>query len=422
MSPATRIAELAATIQRNTSKVDEYLTSNNIPSPSFDVSCPFRLSLPPDIQASRNAILEASDELTALMLGPVESLIPPPNAWISVTALQRFGIAKSFPPTRTSTFLEIAEKCSIPESDARSLIRHAMTFYIFHEPSPGIIAHTASSKALAEIPPVSDFIGFVSEEMLPASTRLVDAMIKWPGSQESNESGYALVNGTDVPMMQYISRNSRRSQQMGKAMTFLKSRPSESVQRVLEKFPWDDAANGLVVDVGGAKGTVGIELLRFLPKLKCIVQDQLEVVRDTTIPDDLQDRLSFMAHDFFQEQSVKGADIYLICNVLHDWSDKYAARILKGLIPALKRGARVLVCDRVLPAPCTLTPYQMRRQRADDLYMKGIQNARVRDPNHWEQLFLSVDERFKSFQVGAVDGSELSTICVTWEGEDMFEM
>ncbi|KAF7948564.1 uncharacterized protein EAE97_003975 [Botrytis byssoidea] len=257
--------------------------------------------------------------------------------------------------------------------------------------------------------------------MLPASTRLVDAVIKWPGSQESNESGYALVNGTDVPMMQYISRDSRRSQQMGKAMAFLKSRPSESVQRALECFSWGDTANGLVVDVGGAKETVGIELLRFLPKLKCIVQDKFEVVRDTTIPDDLQDRLSFMAHDFFQKQPVKGADLYLICNVLHDWSDKYAARILQNLIPALKRGARILGCDRVLPAPCTLTPYQMRRQRADDLYIKGIQNARVRDPNDWE-LFLSVDERFKSFQAGTVGGSELSTTCVTWEGEDMFEV
>lgn len=151
-------------------------------------------------------------------------------------------------------------------------------------------------------------------------------------------------------------------------MTFLKSRPSESVQRVLESFAWGDATNGLVVDVGGAKGTVGIELLRFLPKLKCIVQDQLEVVRDTTIPDDLQERLSFMAHDFFQEQPVKGADVYFICNVLHDWSDKYAAKILQNLIPALKKGARVLACDRVLPAPCTLTPYQMRRQRYVGLF------------------------------------------------------
>ncbi|TGO81768.1 hypothetical protein BPOR_1024g00030 [Botrytis porri] len=66
--------------------------------------------------------------------------------------------------------------------------------------------------------------------------------------------------------------------------------------------------------------------------------------------------------------------------------------------------------------------YQMRRQRADDLHMKGIQNAGVRDPKDWERVFASVDARSKLFQVGTVDGSELSTIYVTWEGEDMFEV
>jgi hypothetical protein len=51
--------------------------------------------------------------------------------------------------------------------------------------------------------------------------------------------------------------------------------------------------------------------------------------------------------------------------------------------------------------------------------MKGIQNARGRDRTDWEQLFGSVDPRFKSFEVGTVEGSELSTICVTWEGGDV---
>ena len=57
---------------------------------------------------------------------------------------------------------------------------------------------------------------------------------------------------------------------------------------------------------------------------------------------------------------------------------------------------------------------------ADDLYMKGIQNARARYPNDWEQLFASVDSRFKSFETGTVDGFELSTSSVIWEGEAIY--
>ncbi|TVY16272.1 O-methyltransferase gsfB [Lachnellula arida] len=410
----SRIVELSATIHEQTTKVDAFLAANNLPTPSFDISCPPKLSLPPDIQASREAVLEATDELTALMLGPVESLIPPPNSWISVTALQRFKIANSFPPGESRTFAEIAKACSIPESDCRRLLRHAMAFYIFSEPSPGVVAHTASSKALAEIPPVGSFIGFVAEEMLPASTRLVDAMQKWPSSEESNETGFALTYATDIPMMQVISADSRRAQQMGNAMSFLHSRPGENVQYLVENFPWGDT--GLLVDVGGAKGTVGMAIARYAPKIEVVVQDKPEVIKGTEVPEDLQGRLQLIGHDFFTEQPVKGADIYLIRNVLHDWSDKYAAKILGNLIPALKKGARVLVNDRCLPPPGALSPYKSRQPRASDLYMKGIQNAKERDSADWTQLFESVDPRFKNLEVISPQGSFLSMISVTWEG------
>ena len=72
--PSSRIVELAAIIQKHTSKVDEYLTSHDLPSPSFDISTPPVLQLPPHIQASQKAIIEADDELSALILGPMRSI------------------------------------------------------------------------------------------------------------------------------------------------------------------------------------------------------------------------------------------------------------------------------------------------------------------------------------------------------------
>jgi len=283
-----------------------------------------------------------------------------------MTALQRFKIANIFPTTETSTFADIAKASGIPESDCRRLLRHAMTFYIFSEPSPGVVAHTASSKALAEIPPVGSFIGFVAEEMLPASTRLVDAMQKWPDSGEPNETGFALISDTDVPMMQVISADSRRAEQIGNAMSFLGSRPGENVRHLIENFPWDDVK--LLVDVGGAKGTVGIEIARHAPEITIVVQVKPEVIKGTTLPEDLQGRVELMGHDFFMGQSVKGADIYLLRNVLHDWSDKYAASILGNLIPALKKGARVLVNDRCLPPPGAISLYKSRQAKYDGTF------------------------------------------------------
>ena len=75
MSPNSRIIELASIIYEQTSKVDAYLASKNLPTPSFDISSP--PSLPVEVQASRDATLNAADELTALMLGPVGCVAPP---------------------------------------------------------------------------------------------------------------------------------------------------------------------------------------------------------------------------------------------------------------------------------------------------------------------------------------------------------
>ena len=68
------IVELASTITDHTARIDAYLKSQNIPSPSFDPSTSPRFSLPPHLALSQNAILEATDELRAHVLGPVAYL------------------------------------------------------------------------------------------------------------------------------------------------------------------------------------------------------------------------------------------------------------------------------------------------------------------------------------------------------------
>lgn len=84
-----------------------------------------------------------------------------------------------------------------------------MTMRVFHEPEPGIVAHTQASKVLMD-PVANDWMGCGTEEMWPAATKvvpippyttwkvqrdadvlllkMVDALQKWPGTQEPNET------------------------------------------------------------------------------------------------------------------------------------------------------------------------------------------------------------------------------------------
>ena len=73
----TRITELSSVISTNTAKLDKYFASKNLPTPSFDADVSPRLLLDPAIAEARKAIIEATDELQALMQGPIGILTTP---------------------------------------------------------------------------------------------------------------------------------------------------------------------------------------------------------------------------------------------------------------------------------------------------------------------------------------------------------
>ena len=70
-----------------------------------------------------------------------------------------------------------------------------------------------------------------------------------------------------------------------------------------------------------------------------------------------------MPYDFFTEQPVKDADVYLFRWIFHNWSDGYCINILRNLIPALKNGAMVVINDHCLPEPGTMGQWQEEKLR-----------------------------------------------------------
>jgi hypothetical protein len=151
-----------------------------------------------------------------------------------------------------------------------------------------------------------------------------------------------------------------------------------------------------------------------------MVQDLDEpVVRDADArkPKEVGDRVEFMKHDFFTEQPVRGADVYLLRAVLHNWSDKYAVKVLRGLIPALKKGAKVVVNDVVVPeAGSTPKPAEVRT-RVSDLVQLVMNNSGDRELAEWVKLFETADSRFGYKGATLIPGStRLWILVVEWEG------
>lgn len=150
----------------------------------------------------------------------------------------------------------------------------------------------------------------------------------------------------------------------------------------VEAFPWDILGKGAkLVDVAGGStyspappnhlvtdwplkgGHISCAIATAYPNLEVVVQDLPQVIAESQAKlvqshPELKGRVSYMAHDMFSEQPVKGADAYYFRKVIHDWPKAECVKILRSLLPALKPGARVLVSDYVLPPPGQLTKIQ----------------------------------------------------------------
>lgn len=229
------------------------------------------------------------------------------------------------------------------------------------------------------------------------------------------------------------------------AMSYHAQLPGFSTAYLVSAFPWASfraSEKITIVDVGGGLGHVSEALAAHSPQVRCIVQDSPGVVaqaQEKKLSPELQGRISFQGHDIFDPQPVRGADVYLLRLVLHDWSDKYAVMIIRALIPALEPGARVVVNDRVLPA-LEEAHYLVEREgrfvllpdtpmtcvekgnsdcgacRDYDMYMLAFQNAKERTAEDWETLFKVADERFRVTEVVQPVKSALAVVVATWEG------
>ncbi|KAF2092951.1 S-adenosyl-L-methionine-dependent methyltransferase [Rhizodiscina lignyota] len=407
----SRLNDLAAEIAKSTEEVSEYFSTNNLPQPSFEISAPIDAfaTAPSDIQNARTKAIEASIELQQLLNGNVNVMIPDTNA-SSMRAIYRFKIANQFPIGEEISYSELADRCDLYEHDLRRLIRYAIVRYrVFKEARKGYIQHTAASKLLAESTSIQNVMALIFEETWPANAK----------------SGYSLANDTPLSIYSFLASHPDRAKRFSSSM----ATTSESGMAALAKlYDWSALSPGsTVVDVGGARGHVSAYLAQRFPHLNFVVQDLPAVVAGSEmsgeddavyyVPSDVIDRVTLQAHDFFTPQPIIGAAVYLIRYTLHNWSDAYAAKMLRYLVHAMAPRGQIVVQDHMLPEPGTLSLLREREIRGMDLIMLSLFNSREREEADWAGLFDMADERLKLMSAKRLEeGSASAVIVAALEG------
>lgn len=259
-------------------------------------------------------------------------------------------------------------------------------------------------------------VQWLSEDCAPMMAHQLDALEKWGhGSQEPNQTAVNHAYGGNGGFYDFIQSDPIRERRFGATIQQVAQQPRSSLKHIQSGFDWNSLGTATVVDVGGHIGDCGVAIAEAAPKLRVIVQDRPEVVamaqepKTNVVPAELQDRVSFEVHDFYQPQKTP-ADVYFFRKTLLNLTDKYAVKVIQALSSVMKPGNRLLIMDFILSdGPVEATPAE-RFTRAVDLQMLLYYNSKYRTLDEWKDLVLTGDPRFEFERACTPPGSGLAVI------------
>ena len=121
---------------------------------------------------------------------------------------------------------------------------------------------------------------------------------------------------------------------------------------VLEKLKVSYPEENLIVDVGGGMGHDMTAFRNKFPDLpgKVVFSDLpsvIEAAKEKGLPAGIEG----YGHDFFKPHpdAIKGAKVYYLRTVLHDWPDKQARIIVKNVKDLMTKDSILLINENVLP-------------------------------------------------------------------------
>lgn len=196
---------------------------------------------------------------------------------------------------------------------------------------------------------------------------------------------------TALPTFEWLAQNPDKGKDFNLFMTTHRTQKHWSETFPIQAEIFDGVAINrdapLIVDVGGGFGHDLRVVKTQLPPLgrgQLVLEDQASVI--DTVPNDLYDPdIEYVKHNFFTPQPVKGARVYTLKFIIHDWPDHQAREILRNVASAMTPGySKLWLLEGIVPATNT-----SRSLAGLDITMMVYLGSLERTEKQWYELLES---------------------------------
>lgn len=267
---------------------------------------------------------------------------------------------------------QLADRADAHQPALHRLLRALATIDIVRENDDGTFALTPMGALLGSLGSWSIWWGGYA---WPEWGRLLDS-VKSGRSARSLLAATAGFDGLEV--------DPDRAALFHSAMAELTGLEAEGVVRACDFSPFQH-----IVDVGGGFGELLAVILTAHPLARGTIVDRphsVDGARRHLEQAGVAGRCEILPGDFF-ESVPPGADAYVVKNVLHDWDDPDARRILDSCHRAMPAHAKLLLIERVMPNRLTVSGAHQSAVRSD-LHMLIAHGARERTQAEFDELLL----------------------------------
>jgi hypothetical protein len=149
-----------------------------------------------------------------------------------------------------------------------------------------------------------------------------------------------------LPVFEHLKANPETAMMFGEVMSETTAQNEQQIFASHAFRPFEVA-----IDVGGSQGSLLLRLLEAHPAARGVLFDlpgTIALAERPVAASGLADRVELASGDFFAAVP-SGGDLYLLKQILHDWSDDECRTILRNIRAAMAPGARLAVVERLLP-------------------------------------------------------------------------